>query len=535
MRSPIVPALLLALASLAHAADDSIEVIVERSVTRYNDPPAATQRSRLAARVEELAQRIAPSLKRPVPRVDPRLEQACAALLPFVPDGAPPEHALVEEALRIHGIIEPSPHLVVVAVAEGGEATLISELEARLPAVMKQGSYRRMGVAVGTGGSHQSRMLIAFQESFVDLAPVLRRLPAGGRALLDGKVLPPYQRAALLIQTPDGTIARSPFAPIGGRFQSTFQCGSAPGRYQIEITAEDTFGPSVLANFPVYCGVAAPIALVAPTTAVAPERAWSGPADAEAQILELLNRDRARAGLPSLAVDARLARAARAHADDMRDKQFVGHLSPTTGSANDRLKRIGVEPILVLENVGRAYSPREAERGLMDSPGHRANILSSDVEKVGIGVAVALGPRGERELLVTQLFVHLRAPFDAERAPAQLRARLDDLRRGAGVLPLGDDRELDALATEVAKGVADGTLSADRPGAPVERTLPRLGDRYRTLRTVVIPRALEVAQITGSPALLDPKATHAGAAVVARQRDRADEGLCMVVVLGARR
>ena len=502
-------------------------------VARYNDTPPPVRRSPLAARLEALGQRVAEEQRRDVPMVDRRLELACASLLPYIPDGAPPDNELVEEALRLQGIIEPSPHLVVVGAGEDGEEALLAELGDKLPAVLKQGHYRRMGVAVGPDAPGRLRILIAFQESFVELQPVPRELPQGGRAPLDGRVLPPYRNPSLLITHPDGRVMRAPLSVADGRVQALFQCGPTPGGYEIEITGDDRFGPAVLANFPVYCGARAPMKLVAPNRA--PEPPWTDGADAEAQVFAELNADRAHAGLPPLALDARLSEVARAHSEDMRLHGFVGHVSPTTGSADDRLRRVHIVPPLVLENVGRAYSPREAERGLMDSPGHRANILSSAASRVGVGVSVVAGGHGERELLVTQLFIHVPAPFDAGRTPAELRRRVDALRRQSGLGPLVPDAELDALALEVARGIVAGTIAPEHPGAPVERALPRLADRFRTLRTVVVLDATEPGEIQTSPAMIDRRITHAGEAVLPRKSERENKPLCIVLILGAHR
>lgn len=502
-------------------------------VARYNDVPPLVRRSPLAARLEELGESVARAQGREVPIVDARLELACASLLPFIPDGAPPDNELVEEALRLQGIVEPSPHLVVVGAGEGGEEELVAELSLRLPVVLKQGRYRRMGVAVGPDAPGRMRILIAFQESFVELAPVPRQMPSGSRAALDGRVLPPYRSPSLLITHPDGKVVRAPLAAADGRVRATFQCGATEGSYQVEVTGEDRYGPAVLANFPIYCGARAPSKLAPPDRS--PEKRWTDGADAEAQLFSLLNEDRAHAGLKALALDPKLSEVARAHSDDMRVHGFVGHVSPTTGSADDRLRRVHIVPPLVLENVGRAYSPREAERGLMDSPGHRANILSNAVERVGVGVSVGVGGQGERELLVTQLFVHLAPEFDAQKTPAELRRRLEQLRRGAGLAPLEGDGDLDQIAYDVASGIVEGTLAPEKPGAPVERALPKLADRFRTLRTVVVLEATEPAQIQATPAMVDRRTTHAGIAVLQRKREGDARPLCIVLILGVHR
>ena len=120
---------------------------------------------------------------------------------------------------------------------------------------------------------------------------------------------------------------------------------------------------------------------------------------------------------------------ARAHSADMLAHGFVGHISPTTGSAADRLRRAHIDAARILENVARAYSPGEAERGLMASPGHRANVLDREATHLGIGVAVGPPQKdgGATALLVTQLFIRPPDPVGAHSQP-ELRRGLDRLR-----------------------------------------------------------------------------------------------------------
>ena len=153
----------------------------------------------------------------------------------------------------------------------------------------------------------------------------------------------------------------------------------------LEFLGEDKLGSEVLANFPVFCGDPPPGELAVRAD---DGRVVTDPGEAEAVALKLLNADRSAAGLAPLQADGRVARVARGHSQDMLDHDFVGHISPTTGTASDRLRRAGIGSLTVLENVARAYSPDEAQAGLMGSPGHRANILNPDVTHVGIGVTL---------------------------------------------------------------------------------------------------------------------------------------------------
>jgi uncharacterized protein YkwD len=127
------------------------------------------------------------------------------------------------------------------------------------------------------------------------------------------------------------------------------------------------------------------------------------PGAAEQRIVALVNRDRARAGLAPVSVDARLTAVARAHCQDMVDHDFVGHVSPRTGNAADRAHRAGLSPEILFENVGRAYSPDSAESGFLGSPGHRGNLLDPRARRIGVGVVFGPEASGTRPLIVTQL------------------------------------------------------------------------------------------------------------------------------------
>jgi uncharacterized protein YkwD len=120
---------------------------------------------------------------------------------------------------------------------------------------------------------------------------------------------------------------------------------------------------------------------------------------------------------------------ARSHADEMRRLRAVAHVSAATGSAVDRVAAAGIATHLVLENVAHAYSVEQAHRALMDSPGHRANILSVAATDVGIGVAFGEDAAGRRELFIAQLFTRAPGPGESSQCdraaqPITLKLRM---------------------------------------------------------------------------------------------------------------
>jgi uncharacterized protein YkwD len=185
-----------------------------------------------------------------------------------------------------------------------------------------------------------------------------------------------------------------------GTLKTDLRCQSGDGRYQVEVLASDRTGPTVLANFPVFCGVRAPLDISAYEE---DEPEDLDPADAEQELLALINQARLAAGLKDLIWDNRLAAIARAHSRDMQTGNFIAHISPTTGDPMARVKRAGLNFGLVVENVGSESGIQQVHRGLMASPGHRANIVHPRLTRVGIGVVVKKG--GGAPLIVTELFV----------------------------------------------------------------------------------------------------------------------------------
>jgi uncharacterized protein YkwD len=258
-----------------------------------------------------------------------------------------------------------------------------------------------LGIGIKRPFFGKTSVVMAFQRSDVELLPVPRRLDNGGSALLAGRVLRGRRNPQVMVGRPAGDVQTLPVRGDNENFTTTIRCDGGPGRYQVEIMATGRDGKSVVANFPIFCAIEPPRS--APRQVVsAPET--EDPTRAEALALTALQRDRTAFGLPLLTVDDRLARAARGYSQELARRQVVEHLSVESGNAADRVKRAGVQAIFVAENVGRANSIADAQRSFMSSPGHRANVLSRAVSRVGVGIAFRKDAQGSTTLYVTQLF-----------------------------------------------------------------------------------------------------------------------------------
>jgi uncharacterized protein YkwD len=107
---------------------------------------------------------------------------------------------------------------------------------------------------------------------------------------------------------------------------------------------------------------------------------------AESTMLNLINSERGKMNLQHLSVSFPLRELARDYAKDMFGRGYFSHYNPEGQSPFDRMDKAGIHFQAAGENLALAPNINLAHQGLMNSPGHRANILSPDFKKVGIGV-----------------------------------------------------------------------------------------------------------------------------------------------------
>ena len=106
------------------------------------------------------------------------------------------------------------------------------------------------------------------------------------------------------------------------------------------------------------------------------------------EVVAIVNQERAKQGLAPLKDNWQLARVARYKSEDMRDKNYFSHTSPTYGSPFDMMKNFGIRYMAAGENIAMGQqTPASVMNSWMNSPGHRANILSKNFTEIGVGVA----------------------------------------------------------------------------------------------------------------------------------------------------
>lgn len=120
------------------------------------------------------------------------------------------------------------------------------------------------------------------------------------------------------------------------------------------------------------------------------------------EVVRLVNVERSKKGLKELSFNTKLSNVATLKSQDMINKNYFSHTSPTYGSPFDMMKQFNISYRAAGENIAKGQrTPAEVVNAWMNSQGHRENILSPNFTEIGIGVAKS--PNGT--LYWTQMFI----------------------------------------------------------------------------------------------------------------------------------
>ncbi|MFF4958906.1 sigma-70 family RNA polymerase sigma factor [Streptomyces sp. NPDC001222] len=173
---------------------------------------------------------------------------------------------------------------------------------------------------------------------------------------------------------------------------------SAPGAVQTSPSASATATPSASPSKKASGGKKTPRpakkSASAPASATRPPQpaptapqAQATPRDTAAQVVALVNKERAAAGCGPLTENGQLGQAAQAHSDDMAARNFFAHTNPDGADPGQRISAAGYRWSTYGENIAEGQqTPEAVMNSWMNSPGHRANILNCSFKEIGVGV-----------------------------------------------------------------------------------------------------------------------------------------------------
>jgi hypothetical protein len=156
--------------------------------------------------------------------------------------------------------------------------------------------------------------------------------------------------------------------------------------------------------------------------------AQTGPSQLERQLFDLVNREREKAGLSKLVWNDRLAAAALEHSRLLAKNLDLSHQFDGEAPLQQRVGATGLRFNSVAENVAAAPTVDVTHKGLMESPGHRANILHQDYNAIGISIVDRSG-----ELFVTQDFAHTLVSYSEKQFQEAVVAGFKQARHARGL------------------------------------------------------------------------------------------------------
>lgn len=443
------------------------------------------------------------------------------------PGGEPPDTEVTDFLGWNLGLVEPSPHIIVLGLPN--EASIADAVQSSVTRFLERQHYTHWGAAVRVrNGLWVLVVTLSWRDA--TLEPVPRSIPTGQPIVMRGQLAEGFSTPTFVVQTPSGEVTRTPSG--SGRDFDLRIPTSQPGAYRVEVLGRGPQGEGVVVNFPVYVGQEPPTSLSLRHEAAATGGQSATADEVRAQLLDLLQATRREQGLPPLEVDARIDAVARAHSVDMHDHDFIAHTSPTTGSAADRVRGASIQTGLVLENIGRGYSAAEIHRGLLASPGHRANIINPDANTVGLGVVEDVSD-GRTAYIATEVFVRFARAIDTAAAPSRVLEMMNRARVARGAQPLALEPNLQSAASEAAQAYfADPTLTTQATVDRASGSMRRFSIAFRRVGGVmaVVSDVDEAGQL--EPTLADD-VDYVGIGVAQGTRpDSEANAIAVVIMLG---
>ncbi len=412
-------------------------------------------------------------------RHEPGLSRVARELARTSPDRFNMPSALIDGLMGWSGMVEPPPRIGIVEIeapcdedpdADGCADAMNALVEQLAVLGEPSGGDDWVGVGIHRADDGMARFIVARTERTVVIEPLAVEVGEDATIRLKGRLIGGRENPRVEVIDPAGEWQESTLRggkTRGARFSAEVRCHQ-PGGHRIEVLADGPHGPEIAANFTVYCGTQAPRTVTYVLEHVDPD---IDVAAIERANFDAVNRARTQRGLRPLQWDNAAAAVARAHSQDMVDNDFMGHRSPTTGMAGDRFERSGIKVVRLRENVGRGYGPVTIHEALMNSPGHRINVLAEDVPKVGIGAVIgapeSTAAGAPRPIFITQNFL---APPEAapDDPTAELRSRVAQRRTAAKLAALPWDPSLDPMAQRLADGIARGDEDSARKALNAE-------------------------------------------------------------------
>jgi uncharacterized protein YkwD len=308
--------------------------------------------------------------------------------------------SLLEHLLSWAGYPVPTSIVSVISTSEDGLADLLAHIGEVLDRSDAPLTELGIGRVPSTTHPYHWRWAVIFVRRLVNLEPFPAQLEPAQTALLRFQLAPGMDRAKVVVLYPDQELVS--ISPIPVRGGLPIRASNLSGELRLQIVASSSHGEVIVAQMSVAVGRQRN--LLWQGTPIPDESHLTSARDAEALMHELVNQERDRHGLFLLNHDPNLAEIARAHSLDMTENRFFSHDSPSHGGLEQRVRAFRYHSHKTRENIALSSTIHSGMASLMTSPGHRANILATDIENLGVGITESQTPSGSRTWMATQVF-----------------------------------------------------------------------------------------------------------------------------------
>ncbi len=278
------------------------------------------------------------------------------------------------------------PHVWPRAWIVSGRALDHDETRQKLAAwgtTFREPGERRCGVAIGYGQDGTEVIAVIAVDAEADLAPVPIRTHVGAWMPIDVRLLVPATAAHVIVMGPTGRPRTVPTQLDGTRVRAQVAL-DRPGAFSLQVVADLANGPRPVLEVELFADVAPPDQL--PDLRAPGEAAPPADASDRGALLAMVQALRLSEQLRPFTPDPALDALATTHTRKMQETHVVAH-DVGDGDPVRRFDAAGLSARESGENVAHAGSIALAHRALYASPSHRANLLSSSFDRIGIAVA----------------------------------------------------------------------------------------------------------------------------------------------------
>ncbi len=438
------------------------------------------------------------------------------------------DRGVMDYYLLKNGLADPGYY--AFATGYSREVSLSDNLTDEFLKDILRNRYSHIGIGTAEFGYLHVATVI-FTKRGIKMEPFPQLVRPDETYLLKAEILGDNKNPQILIANPRGEVREVALRKKRGRaIEAEISFNEGQGRYKIEIMGEDYQGPKILALFPVYLGVKPPARPELSPLKV--EVKYRSSKEAEREMVKLINQDRKKYRLPPLRVLPELSQIARQHSMDMRDNHFFAHYSPRSGTPQDRITRSSIAYSNITENIAQDYSLRRAEEHLMESPGHRLNIIDPQATRVGVGIAFGQDPSGAQIMHITQNFIKIIDRVDPLRSKEEILNIINGKREKRGVPSLKEERVLSRIAQEHSQNMLKfDNFSYNTPqGGKLINLVERSSIRYKRVAASIF-LSDTIKEVLSLEYTLDPGYNYLGIGLVQGDSKTHGKGLLWITLI----